>query len=105
MPMPEPRPFTFAPLEVTFHRVEAKVRDQVATTAVDQEFYNPNDRQLEGTYIFPVPKGVQIDKFSMDVNGKQMEAELLPPTKRVRFTRTSCGSSRTRGRSSPFTFS
>lgn len=80
-PLPPPRAFTFAPLEITFHRVEAKVRDQVATTAVDQEFYNPNDRQLEGTYIFPVPKGAQIDKFSMDVNGRQMEAELLSADK------------------------
>ncbi len=80
-PRPTPRPFTFAPLEVTFHRVEAKVRDQVATTSVDQEFFNPNDRQLEGTYIFPIPKGAQIDKFSMDVNGRPMEAELLPADK------------------------
>ncbi|HRZ58371.1 MAG TPA: VIT domain-containing protein, partial [Candidatus Paceibacterota bacterium] len=70
IPRPVPRPFTFAPLDVTFHRVEAKVRDQVATTWIDQEFYNPNDRQLEGTYIFPVPRGAQIDKFSMEVDGR-----------------------------------
>lgn len=78
---PPPRVFSFAPLEVTFHQVEARIRDQVAVTTVDQEFYNPNDRQLEGTYLFPVPKGAQIDKFSMDVNGRPMEAELLSAEK------------------------
>ena len=81
-PWPGPPPvFTFAPLEVAFHHVEVKVRDQIATTAVDQEFFNPNDRQLEGTYIFPVPKGAHIDKFSMDVDGKPVEAELLAADK------------------------
>lgn len=81
-PLPPPRgPFTFAPLEVVYHHVDVKIRDQVATTSVDQEFYNPNDRQLEGTYIFPVPKGAQIDKFSMEVAGKQVQAELLPADK------------------------
>ncbi len=88
-PYPAPRPprflppprYAFAPLDVTFHRVEVRIRDQVAVTSVDQEFYNPNDRQLEGTYLFPVPKGAQIDKFSMEIGGKQVQAELLSADK------------------------
>ncbi|MBM3879897.1 MAG: VWA domain-containing protein [Verrucomicrobia bacterium] len=78
---PPPRVYTFAPLAVRYHHVDIKVRDQVAVTAVDQEFYNPNDRTLEGTYIFPVPKGAQLDKFSMDINGQPVAAELLPAEK------------------------
>lgn len=74
---PPPRSFSFAPLEVSFHRVEARIRDQVATTSVDQEFVNPNDAQLEGTYLFPIPAGARLDKFSMEVNGQPMDAELL----------------------------
>lgn len=80
-PLPPPRVHTFAPLEVRFHRVEANVRDQVASTTVDQEFYNPNDRQFEGTYVFPVPAGTHLDKFSMEVNGQQVAAELLSADK------------------------
>lgn len=80
-PMPPPRTHVFAPLEVTYHHVSVKITDQVATTSVDQEFYNPNPSRLEGTYLFPVPKGAQIDKFSMDIGGKQVEAELLPADK------------------------
>jgi Ca-activated chloride channel family protein len=82
-PMPRPRPwvppghFEFAPLEVTYHRVTVTINDQVATTTVDQEFYNPNPQRLEGTYMFPLPPGAHIDKFSMDVNGKMTDAELL----------------------------
>ncbi|HSI35239.1 MAG: VIT domain-containing protein [Phycisphaerae bacterium] len=73
--------FSFAPLEVTYHRVDVEVNDQVAVTSVDQEFYNPNHQQLEGTYLFPLPAGAHIDKFSMDVNGTMQEAELLPADK------------------------
>ena len=72
-----PDHFPFAPLEVTYHRVTVAIDGNVATTHVDQEFYNPNARQLEGTYLFPLPAGATIDKFSMDVNGTMTDAELL----------------------------
>jgi Ca-activated chloride channel family protein len=78
-PAPVPRPY--APLEVTYHHVKVKINGQIATTSVDQEFYNPNPQRLEGTYLFPIPKGAQIDKFTMDIGGKQVEAELLPAEK------------------------
>jgi Ca-activated chloride channel homolog len=78
-PLPSPRPYV--PLEITYHHVTVKIDGQIATTSVDQEFYNPEDRRLEGTYLFPIPSGAQIDKFTMDINGKQVEAELLPADK------------------------
>src|ERR1035441_9380060 len=87
-PMPPPwphQPYDFAPLEVTYHHVNVKIDDQIAPTSVDQEFYNPNPQQLEGTYLFPVPKGAQINKFAMDIGGKQVEAELLPADKARRI--------------------
>jgi Ca-activated chloride channel family protein len=80
-PHPLPGHFSFAPLEVSFHRVSVAITDLVAVTTVDEEFYNPNDRRLEGTYIFPLPDGAHIDRFSMDINGRMMEAELLPADK------------------------
>jgi Ca-activated chloride channel family protein len=81
-PVPVPRGhFSFAPLEVTYHRVNVDVTDQVAVTTVDQEFYNPNPQQLEGTYLFPLPPGAHIDRFQMDINGTMQEAELLPADK------------------------
>lgn len=76
-----PGHFPFAPLEVASHHVDVKIDGQVAVTSIDQEFYNPNDQRLEGTYMFPVPKGAHIDKFAMEIGGKMTEAELLPADK------------------------
>lgn len=79
-PLPGPR-HPFAPLEVEYHRVEVKITGQAATTTVDQSFFNPNPQRLEGTYIFPIPKGAAIDSFEMDVNGTMTGAELLDADK------------------------
>ncbi|MEW6161431.1 MAG: VIT domain-containing protein, partial [Verrucomicrobiota bacterium] len=81
-PLPSPRRiYRFAPLEVTYHHVDVHIKDQISVTSVDQEFYNPNAHELEGTYLFPVPKGAHIDRFSMEIGGRQVEAELLPAAK------------------------
>jgi len=78
---PAPPHYAFAPLEVKYHHVTVKIAGQVAVTEVDQSFYNPNDQRLEGTYLFPMPRGAQIDKFAMDIDGKTVEAELLDADK------------------------
>ena len=54
------------PLAVREHRVTVTVTDRIAVTDVDQVFVNPNPRALEGTYLFPLPPGAAIDKFSID---------------------------------------
>jgi Ca-activated chloride channel homolog len=73
--------YAFAPLEVVYHHVNVKIDGPIATTSIDQEFFNPNNQRLEGTYLFPIPKGAQINKFTMEIGGKQVEAELLPAEK------------------------
>lgn len=80
VPVPEDH-FSFAPLEVKFHRVDVTISEQTARTSVDQEFRNPTNQRLEGFYIFPMPKGAHIDSFSMDVDGTMTEAELLDADK------------------------
>ena len=77
---PPPRP-AWAPLEVILDQVNVRIKDQIAVTSIEEEFYNPNPRQLEGTFLFPVPKGAQINKFTMEINGKQVEAELMTADK------------------------
>ena len=85
VPPPPHWHYPFAPLELSSHRVDVRIENQVAVTTVEQEFFNPNHQRLEGTYIFPVPKGAKIDKFAMEVGGKMMEAELLPAEKARRI--------------------
>jgi len=76
-----PGHYAFAPLQVTYHHVSVSINDLVATTTVDEEFYNPNGTRLEGTYLFPLPDGATIDRFSMEVGGAMVPAELLPADK------------------------
>ncbi len=61
------------------HKVSISIEDQVALTKVEQTFRNHTDRNLEATYVFPVPKGASVDKFSMvmAVNGKEVKGELV----------------------------
>jgi Ca-activated chloride channel homolog len=84
-PFPQPRPHPFSPLDASYVKVHTRITDQVAVTSVDQEFYNPNPARLEGTFVFPIPKGAHIDKFTMEIDGKQVEAELLPADKARRI--------------------
>jgi Ca-activated chloride channel family protein len=79
-PMPPPH-YVFAPLEVTFHKVDVDITGQKSVTRVEQEFFNPNNANLEGEYIFPIPKGAHLDKFTMQIGGKDVEAELLDAAK------------------------
>lgn len=55
-----PGHYPFVPLEVSRHRVGVRIDNQIATTSVDEEFYNPNNQRLEGTYLFPVPKDARL---------------------------------------------
>ncbi|MCK5003614.1 MAG: VWA domain-containing protein [Candidatus Aminicenantes bacterium] len=85
-PLPHPRPhFRPFPLEVKYHNVDVKIEDMVATTSIDQAFFNPTRYRLEGYYLFPVPAKGVIKKFSMFINGKETEAELLDAGKARRI--------------------
>src|SRR3989440_8119538 len=68
-------------MEVSYVKVITRINDQIAITSLDQEFYNPNSSRLEGTFVFPIPKGAHINKFTMEIDGKQVEAELLSADK------------------------
>ena len=70
IPRPNPLPNPF-PLEVLYHKVDIKIDGQSAITTIDQSFYNPSEFQLEGFYIFPIPKGAVINNFTMIINGKE----------------------------------
>src|SRR4051794_39473504 len=69
------------PLAMLNHQVTINIEDQVAVTRVEQTFRNHTDRQLEATYIFPVPKGASVRKFTMWVDGKEVTGELVEAQK------------------------
>jgi len=65
------------PLAIKYHRAEVKITDRVAVTHVDQVFVNSTDRDLEATFIFPLPKGATVDDFYLYINGKKTKGEIL----------------------------
>ena len=69
------------PLAMVNHKVTVGIEDQIAITTVEQTFRNHTDRNLEATYLFPVPKGASVNKFTMWVNGKETAGELLDAKK------------------------
>lgn len=85
MPPIEPRrppmPVNPFPLEVKSEKVEINIEGQAAKTSIDQTFYNPDNRQLEGYFLFPIPKDATLNNFSMYINGKETAAELLDADK------------------------
>ncbi len=74
-PRPAPEPVW---LTIRYHRVTVTIENQVATTRVDQVFVNEHNWEAEGTYIFPLPPGATVNQFTMWVDGKPIEAEILP---------------------------
>ena len=74
---PCPRPSPVAQLAIRYHHVDVKIQDQVATTHVDQVFFNPNDWAVEGTYIFPLPPDAAVSSFTLWVDGKPVDGQVL----------------------------
>ena len=75
--MPRPQPWRNMTLEVKRATLSVSVDTGSATTSVDEVFHNPWNRRVEGTFLFPLPKGAAISAFSMFVNGKELKGELL----------------------------
>lgn len=74
---PCPRPSPVAQLAIRYHHVDVKIQDQVAITHVDQVFFNPNDWAVEGTYIFPLPPDAAVSSFTLWVDGKPVDGQVL----------------------------
>ncbi len=76
-----PEEKTLPPLAMLNHKVNITIEDQVTVTHVEQTFRNHTSRNLEATYVFPVPKGASVNKFTMLVNGKETKGELIEAAK------------------------
>jgi Ca-activated chloride channel family protein len=65
------------PLALVDQKVTVTIDDQAAVTRIEQSFRNHTGRPLEATYLFPVPKGASVRKFTMWVDGKEMPGEII----------------------------
>ncbi len=49
----------------------------MARTEVDETFTNDTDEELEGIFRFPLPPGAQIEKLSLEVDGKLVDGAFV----------------------------
>jgi Ca-activated chloride channel family protein len=62
---------------VQYHRVNIKVRDQVADVSIDQAFVNTGNTMIEVQYVFPIPPAAAIDSLTLLVDGREFKGRLL----------------------------
>ncbi len=62
---------------IKYHHVNVRIDDQAARTDVDQVFENNSHRDMEATYLFPIPEKASITDFQMDVDGRMTEGRVL----------------------------
>ncbi len=58
--------------------VDANIKDQIASTSVTQVFENTGSVPIEATFVFPLPYEGAVDKMTFLVDGREIEAKLLP---------------------------
>jgi Ca-activated chloride channel family protein len=64
-------------LHLQSQNVKVTVTDQVARTNIKQVFSNDTDRNLAGTYLFPLPADTTFSSFSLHIDGKPVEGQIL----------------------------
>ena len=57
--------------------IRVEINDQVAKTYITQTFSNDTDRNLAGTYLFPLPEDTTFSSFSLHIDGKPVEGKIL----------------------------
>jgi Ca-activated chloride channel family protein len=81
IPHPIGRPVRIDPFSVKSMFVDVEIERQVATTIIEQVFHNAANTILEGMYLFPIPEKASISKFTMWMNGEEVEGEVVEAKK------------------------
>ena len=63
-----------AGVKLTKLKTGVKVIGNYAVTTMEMVFCNSTQYVLEGELIFPMPDGVSVSRYAIDINGKMREA-------------------------------
>ncbi|HEY9788020.1 MAG TPA: VIT domain-containing protein [Candidatus Obscuribacterales bacterium] len=84
VPTPGGRPILHGNVSYGLHlqseSIKVDVNNQVAKTYISQTFKNDTDRNLAGTYLFPLPDDTTFSSFSLHMDGKPVEGKILEAT-------------------------
>lgn len=75
-PMPEASPVVLKEVRTKVH-----IQNNIADVTLDQSFYNPNNRRLEGEYLYSFSGDTRVRDFSLYINGKKTKGRLLTAQK------------------------
>lgn len=77
------------PFAINHQHTKIGIKNQLATTKVDQVFVNPNSFEVDGMYIFPVPDDAVVSKLALSVDGELVNGKLLSQEESHRIYRDS----------------
>lgn len=63
--------------------IDVQIIGNIATTTMTMTFYNNSSNLLEGELTFPMPDGMSISRYALDINGAMREAV---PVEKVKAT-------------------
>ena len=65
------------PIQIVSHDVNVIIDNGFARTEVVQVFHNPNDKDFEAVYSFPVPKSASLSEITIWSGDKEMNGEVV----------------------------
>ncbi len=68
-------------LPIRSQEINTQITDQTAVTTLEQEFFNPLDRQLEATYVMAIPHNANVSDFRIEINNELIQGEILDKDK------------------------
>jgi Ca-activated chloride channel family protein len=75
---PDHRIREWRPFRLKEQTVRVTIQDSIAETTIEQLFVNESSVPQEAEYWFPVPRSAAVQRFTMVVGDKEIEARLLP---------------------------
>jgi Ca-activated chloride channel family protein len=77
------------PFKIERQHIKVSVKNQLATTKVDQIFVNPNGFAVDGMYIFPVSDAAVVSNLALSIDGELVNGKLLSQEESHRIYRNS----------------
>ncbi len=68
-------------IEMKNYTVDVSVKDNLATTTIEQTFVNKSNRTLEAKYLYPLPQDANFSSFTLTINGKAVEGKIMEKDK------------------------
>ena len=76
-----PKGEQYEPFLIKSHRVEATIKNGAAKTVIKETFINHHNKDMEGIFVFPLPKGANVSLFRMKMAGKWVSGKVLEKNK------------------------